>query len=275
MKNKKLLTALYIILMLLPLIAVVVAYPFLPDKIPAHYGMNNQVTRWGNKSETFIFPIITIFFGFFMYIAARGAAEQEKKGSGSEKNNSTITFVAGILSIMIFDILTFYFLYADFHQVENLNDMPFSLTKISFGVLGIALIILGNIMPKLKRNSIIGLRTPWSMKNVVVWKKSQRFCGILFMLSGIIILILCFLLEGTLLTVISLLLLVSAAIAGSIYSYLAAQKEAGFKATGTVKEPAYLSRWSKEAGENRLDFLLLLNRYTRKQLTRLSCPLQF
>jgi len=156
MKNKKLLTALYIILMFLPLIAVVVAYPFLPDKIPAHYGIDNQVTRWGNKSETFIFPIITIFFGFFMYIAARGAAEQEKKGSGSEKNNSTITFVAGILSIMVFDILTFYFLYADFHQVENLNDVPFSLTKISFGVLGIALIILGNIMPKLKRNSIIG-----------------------------------------------------------------------------------------------------------------------
>ena len=61
MKNKKLLTALYIILMFLPLIAVVVAYPFLPDKIPAHYGIDNQVTRWGNKSETFIFPIITIF----------------------------------------------------------------------------------------------------------------------------------------------------------------------------------------------------------------------
>ena len=226
MKNKKLLTALYIILMFLPLIAVVVAYPFLPDKIPAHYGIDNQVTRWGNKSETFIFPIITLFFGFFMYIAAQSASEQEKKGSGSEKNNSTITFVAGILSIMVFDILTFYFLYADFHQVENLNDVPFSLTKISFGVLGIALIILGNIMPKLKRNSIIGLRTPWSMKNVVVWKKSQRFCGILFMLSGIIILILCFLLEGTLLTVISLVLLVSAAIVGGIYSYLAAQKEA-------------------------------------------------
>ena len=160
-----------------------------------------------------------------MYIAAQSTAEQEKKESGSKKNNSTITFIAGILSIMVFDILTFYFLYADFHQVENLNDVPFSLTKISFGILGIALIILGNIMPKLKRNSIIGLRTPWSMKNVVVWK-SQRFCGILFMLSGIIILILCFLLEGTLLTVVSLVLLVSAAVVGGIYSYLIAQKEA-------------------------------------------------
>ena len=110
MKNKKLLTALYIILMFLPLIAVVVAYPFLPDKIPAHYGIDNQVTRWGNKSETFIFPIITLFFGFFMYIAAKSTAEQEKKGNGTGKNNSTITFVAGILSIMVFDILTFYFL---------------------------------------------------------------------------------------------------------------------------------------------------------------------
>ena len=42
MKNKKLLTALYIILMFLPLIAVVVAYPFLPDKIPAHYGIEQS-----------------------------------------------------------------------------------------------------------------------------------------------------------------------------------------------------------------------------------------
>ena len=216
---------LYVILMFLPLIAVVVAYPFLPDQIPAHYGMDNQVTRWGNKSETFIFPIITLVFGFFMYIGAKGAAEQEKKGNGTGKNNSTITFIAGILSILVFDILTLYFLYADFHQVENLNDVPFSLTKISFGCLGIALIILGNIMPKLKRNSLIGLRTSWSMKNDVVWKKSQRFCGILFMLSGIVILIFCFLLEGALLTVLSLILLVIAAITSVIYSYYVAKKE--------------------------------------------------
>lgn len=225
MKNKKLLTALYIILMFLPLIAVVVAYPFLPDQIPAHYGANNQVTRWGNKSETFIFPVITLLFGFFMYIAAKSAAEQEKKGNGTGKNNSAITFIAGILSIIVFDILTLYFLYADFHQVENLNDVPFSLTKISFGCLGIALIILGNIMPKLKQNSLIGLRTSWSMKNDVVWKKSQRFCGILFMLSGVIILIFCFLLEGTLLTALSLVLLIAAAIASVIYSYYVAKKD--------------------------------------------------
>ncbi len=46
------------------------------------------------------------------------------------------------------------------------------------------MVILGNIMPKLRRNSLVGLRTPWSQSSEVVWKKSQRVGGILFMAAG-------------------------------------------------------------------------------------------
>lgn len=112
--------------------------------------MNNQVTRWGNKSETFIFPIITLFFGFFMYIAARGAAEQEKKGSGSEKNNSTITFVAGNFKyhgIWYFDLLFSLCRFSSGRKSEWYAILPH---KDLFGVLGIALIILGNICQETK-----------------------------------------------------------------------------------------------------------------------------
>ena len=93
MKNKKLLTALYIILMLLPLIAVVVAYPFLPDKIPAHYGIDNQVTRWGNKSETFYFSYYyNILWIFYVYCSPK-YRRTRKEESGSKKY-STITFIS-------------------------------------------------------------------------------------------------------------------------------------------------------------------------------------
>ena len=34
-------------LMFLPLVVVLIALQFLPELIPAHYDMNNQVTRWG------------------------------------------------------------------------------------------------------------------------------------------------------------------------------------------------------------------------------------
>ena len=34
------------------------------DQIPAHYGADNQVDRWGSKYESLIFPLLTILFGF-------------------------------------------------------------------------------------------------------------------------------------------------------------------------------------------------------------------
>lgn len=52
-------------LMFLPLAVVLIALQFLPELIPAHYDMNNQVTRWGSKYETLIFPVITVLFGYF------------------------------------------------------------------------------------------------------------------------------------------------------------------------------------------------------------------
>ena len=57
MKTKK---TIYIILMFLPLVAALAALPFLPDKIPAHYGFDNQVTRWGSKYEALLYPIETV-----------------------------------------------------------------------------------------------------------------------------------------------------------------------------------------------------------------------
>lgn len=85
MKNKKLLTALYIILMLLPLIAVVVAYPFLPDKIPAHYGMNNQVTRWGNKSETLFFLLLHYSSDFLCILQPKVPPNKKRKKAVAKK----------------------------------------------------------------------------------------------------------------------------------------------------------------------------------------------
>ena len=34
---------------------------FLPDKIPMHYDLNGNIDRWGNKTESLIFPIVILF----------------------------------------------------------------------------------------------------------------------------------------------------------------------------------------------------------------------
>lgn len=189
MKKKKII---FFSLMFLPLIVVLIALQFLPEQIPAHYGLNNQVTRWGSKYETLIFPVITILFGYFMLGMAKAASKQEENGN----HNENVCIAAGIVSLALFNAMTGYFLYADFNSIENLSSIAIDINQLLFGLLGVSMIILGNITPKLRMNSVAGLRIVWSMKNETTWKKSQRFGGISFIAGGIGIIIVCFFTKG-------------------------------------------------------------------------------
>ena len=79
------------ILTLLPLAVNLASLPFLPDRIPAHYGWDDQVTRWGSKYETLLFPVVTLFFGAVMLAVAEASGKGEKG-----KNNRIIFFIREI-----------------------------------------------------------------------------------------------------------------------------------------------------------------------------------
>lgn len=179
-------------LMFLPLISSLIALQFLPELIPAHYGLNNQVTRWGSKYEALIVPIFTVMFGYFFLGIAKAAAKQEENGNNNEK----VCIVAGIVTLILFNAMTGYILYAGFNKMESLSSSKFDVNQLLFGILGIAMIIIGNIMPKSRMNAVTGLKTKWSMKNETTWKKSQRFCGISYMIGGIAIVVICFFVQG-------------------------------------------------------------------------------
>lgn len=179
----------FYILMFLPLPITLISLVFLPDQIPAHYGSDNQVTRWGSKYETLIFPLMIIIFGLFMLGISKYSAKQEK-------NNEKICIVAGIFFLLIFNVMTAYFLYTDYNKVENLSSVSVDLSQLIFILLGIFMIVCGNITPKIRMNSAMGLRTKWSMKNEITWKKSQRFGGVSFIVAGLLIILICCFTKG-------------------------------------------------------------------------------
>ena len=96
----------------------------------------------------------------------------------------------------MFNILNIYMLYVDFKGIEDLSSVPIDLNKILFSLLGILMIVIGNVMPKLRMNSVAGLRTVWSLKNETTWKKSQRFGGISFIFAGIAVVVISIFTEG-------------------------------------------------------------------------------
>ena len=218
MKNKKIVYCMYYILMFLPLAVTVISLFFLPDRIPAHYGSDNQVTRWGSKYETLIFPAETLICGAIMTAVAKSAAKKD-----AETNENSVLII-GIAVLLLFNLMTFYFLLADFRQIRNLSDMPVDITGLVFCYLGTAIILCGIFMPKLKRNSMIGLRTKWSMKNEVTWEKSQKFGGISFVVSGACIIAAGLLTEGRMCMAWSLGILAADVIIDIIYTRIAAYK---------------------------------------------------
>lgn len=190
MKTKN---AVYYILMYLPLVAALIALSYLPEKIPAHYGFDNQVDRWGSKYEALLLPITNLLMGYFLLGMAKLAAKKEEYG----ENNKNVTIIVGILILILFNALNAYSLYTSFNKVENLSSVSLDIGQLVFSIVGVLMIVTGNIMPKLRMNSMVGLRTHWSVKNEVTWKKCQHIGGISFIIGGIIIIGICIAMKGT------------------------------------------------------------------------------
>lgn len=181
------------ILMYLPLVVALIVLPHLPEKIPAHYGFDNQVDRWGSKYEALLFPVVSILMGYFLLGMAKLAAKKEEHG----ENNKNVTIILGILVLILLNALNVYSLYTSFNKVENLSFVSLDIGQLVLGIIGMLMIVTGNLMPKLRMNSMIGLRTHWSMKNEATWKKSQHIGGISFIIGGIIIIGICIVMKGT------------------------------------------------------------------------------
>ena len=52
----------------------------------------------------------------------------------------------------------------------------------------VGLIALGNYMPRIRQNYTMGARTPWALANEHCWQRTQRMAGIVFVVSGILLL---------------------------------------------------------------------------------------
>lgn len=217
MKTKN---TIFYILMLLPLAIVLIALQFLPNEIPAHYNFSGQVDRWGSKYEMLIFPALSIVLGGIMLGVAKYAAKHEENG----QNNAQVCMMCGIVGNALFSAMTAYFIYAAIAQVEQLSSAALDLYQILFTILGLSMVIVGNIMPKLRMNALIGLRTPWSMKNEVTWKKCQRFGGISMIVGGIAIITSCLLVKGMACFGIAMGILTVLLIVDMIYSFQISKK---------------------------------------------------
>lgn len=86
------------------------------------------------------------------------------------------------------------------------------------------LAISGNLLHSAKPNLYLGIRTPWTLKNETVWRKTHRVGGIVFFVCGTVGFIATLLAEGKQLQFIFIAVLAITTIVPILYSYLVYKK---------------------------------------------------
>lgn len=213
------------VLTVLPLITTAIVLRFMPERIPAHYDAAGNIDRWGSKYESFVLPGIIVIMTLFWlclikyYENKQKRTTNEKEIKESENNAKILYYVADSMAIM-FGVMQCFILYSAFVVSEGkLSTTAIDINVITNVCMGLLFIVLGNMLPKAKKNAVVGVRTVWSMHNDKTWAKSNRMGGILLIISGLLTILESLIIGGIISTFIMLGILLIVTVAITIYSY--------------------------------------------------------
>lgn len=113
-------------------------------------------------------------------------------------------------------------------SMKALLHLPFDLTFLTLVFISTLLIIVGNYLPKCRRNSTLGIKVKWALYNDENWNATHRFGGRVWVIGGLVLFLLALLPKTNLFLPFFPVMLVIIFVP-MIYSYLyyRKQKEAG------------------------------------------------
>lgn len=179
---------------------------FLPDKVPIHFDLQGQPDRFGSK---LVFSLT--YGGIYLFILALyfiiPSIDPKRRLSLSHKGYNRLIFSI-LIVFLLFNLLHF--------MAARSKDLKVDLLNVALGIL---FVLVGNYLPTMKPNYFVGIRTPWTLENERVWKKTHRLGGWVFTLGGIAI-ALSSLTSGKLRAWIITIVIAIVAIVPLLYSYL-------------------------------------------------------
>lgn len=153
-------------------------FPQLPDMVPTHWDAAGNVDGWSGRMATLGLDLLPLgllaLFYAFPKIDPRGKA-YERMGS----------FYTGVVTLFtVFLICMTWTTELTVFGIIPQNESPIG---IFTGVtVGIGLMLLGNYLPKVKRNYSFGCKTPWALDNDQNWRLTHRFGGVAMVLAGLV-----------------------------------------------------------------------------------------
>lgn len=212
--NKKSANIITVILLVITFIGIMVSYKNLPQIIPTHWGINGEIDNTGSKSTLWLLYGIMIAINILFIVIAN--IDPKKQNYRIFKKSYDIFRVVFNLFFMAVIALII---------MASAGNTTFNITRSIMFLTGILLAIIGNYLPKFKPNYTTGIKTPWTLDNEDVWRKTHRVAGPLWVVGGIVIAILSLFVSVKVLIILLLVVVGIITLIPVIYSYIAFKKE--------------------------------------------------
>ncbi len=196
------------IICLIPLFVGLVMYNSFPDALPNKYDFVGNIEGYAPKAVMLIsLPLILAVVNLSIHFMVHNTPLMQRQPKVVIR---LLEWIIPLVSLFIFVFL-----------LLRLNSTIIDPNKYIYVGIGFILIVIGNYMPKFKKNYYAGFKLPWTLDNENNWNKTHRMAGFLFVAGGILFIILSLFNLRVLGAVVLAIMFISPA----VYSYLIYKKE--------------------------------------------------
>jgi len=155
-------------------ITAIAALPYLPEVIPVHWNMYGEADGFsGRLTGAFGLPLVMTATAAFLIILPR---VERMKASFADSRD-----IYAIISLAVICLMFGIEIAALLSAAGTGTPMAFVLPFLMGGFF----IVLGGLMPYIRRNTTMGIRLPWTVRSERVWNETHRYGGQVFVVAGV------------------------------------------------------------------------------------------
>ncbi len=191
-----------------------IVYSRLPERVPTHFDASGSPDGWMARwPGAFLFAGI----GLVVWLLLLGLRRIDPRRAHYQRFEGTYWIVLNIVVLLL----------AAFEAVSLGLGLgwPIDAGRVTYALLGVVFLLLGNYLPRLRSNWWMGIRTPWTLESERVWRETHRLGGKTFVAGGIALLLVALFLPEAARVWIQVPVLVVSVGTPLVYSYFAYRRE--------------------------------------------------
>ena len=196
---------------LLPIVFGVIVWDKLPEQMAIHWGVGGDPDQFAPTAFAVLaLPIILFILNWVCVLVT--ALDNKTRNQNPKIINATL-WIMPVLS-----------LYANGIVYATAFGMDVNVKLIIAPLIGIGLIVIGNILPKSTLNRTFGIKIKWTLASEENWTATHRFAGKIWVICGLISLLGVFFSDFYIIIFLPVLLLV-VVVMPTVYSYRLYKKQ--------------------------------------------------